>query len=113
MEPVYLSIKQKATGNKISELLKKNGYTVKDVQEAMGFENPQAIYKWISGKSLPSIDNFIILSRLLHTTIEDILVIDGDISYYIGNFIFYVIKASGRMRTAAYNEDVASDRHRR
>ena len=28
---------------------------------------------------LPSIDNFIILSRLLHTTIEDILVIDEDI----------------------------------
>mgnify|MGYP000899271235 CR=1 FL=1 len=79
LEPVYLSIKQKATGNKISELLKKNGYTVKDVQEAMGFENPQAIYKWLSGKSLPSIDNFIILSRLLHTNIEDILVIDGDI----------------------------------
>lgn len=46
LEPVYLSIKQKANGNKISELLKKNGYTVKDVQEAMGFENPQAIYKW-------------------------------------------------------------------
>ena len=46
LEPVYLSIKQKATGNKISELLKKNGYTVKDVQEAMGFENPQAVYKW-------------------------------------------------------------------
>ena len=46
LKPVYLSIKQKATGNKISELLKKNGYTVKDVQEAMGFENPQAVYKW-------------------------------------------------------------------
>lgn len=53
----------------------------------MGFENPQAVYKWLAGRSLPSIDNFIILSRLLHTNIEDILVIDGDIvrlwSYYI------------------------------
>ena len=46
---------------------------------AMGFENPQAIYKWISGKSLPSLDNFLILSRLLHASIEDILVVDGDI----------------------------------
>ena len=27
----------------------------------------------------------------------------------IGNFVSYVIKASGRMRTAAYNEDVAND----
>ena len=38
-------------------------------------------HKWISGKSLPSLDDFIILSRLLHTSIEDILVIDGDISF--------------------------------
>ncbi|MBQ6788331.1 MAG: helix-turn-helix transcriptional regulator [Lachnospiraceae bacterium] len=56
-----------------------NGYTVKDVQSAMGFENPQAIYKWISGRSLPSLDNFVILNRLLHTSIENILVIGGDI----------------------------------
>ena len=113
MEPIYLSIQQKETGSRIKSLLRESGYTVRDIQNAMGFENPQAVYKWISGKCLPSLDNFLILSRLLNTSIEDILVIDGDISYYIGNFIFYVIKASGRMRTAAYNEDVASGRHRR
>lgn len=54
-------------------------WKTKDVQNAMGFENPQAIYKWLSGRSLPSLDNFVILSRLLHTSMEDILVIDGDI----------------------------------
>lgn len=79
LQPIYLSIQQQATGNRIRELLKKNGYTVKDIQEVMGFENPQAVYKWISGKSLPNIDNFLILSKVLHTSIEDILVIDGDI----------------------------------
>ena len=79
MEPMYLSIQQKETGKQIKKLLKENGYTVKDVQNAMGFENPQAIYKWLSGRSLPSLDNFVILSRLLHTSMEDILVIDGDI----------------------------------
>ena len=79
MEPMYLAIQQKETGKQIKKLLMENGYTVKDVQNAMGFENPQAIYKWISGRSLPSLDNFVILSRLLHTSIEDILVIDGDI----------------------------------
>ena len=79
MEPMYLSIQQKETGRQIKRHLSELGYTVKDVQTVMGFENPQAVYKWISGKSLPSLDNFIILSRLLHTSIEDILVIDGDI----------------------------------
>ena len=54
MEPMYLSIQQKETGRQIKKLLMENDYTVKDVQSAMGFENPQAIYKWISGGSLPS-----------------------------------------------------------
>ena len=80
MEPMYLQVLQKETGRQIKKLLVENGYTVKDVQNAMGFENPQAVYKWISGRSLPSLDNFVILSRLLHTSIEDILVIDGDIT---------------------------------
>lgn len=79
MEPMYLSIQQKETGKQIKKLLMEKGYTVKDVQSAMGFENPQAIYKWMSGRSLPSLDSLIILSRLLHTSMEDILVVDGDI----------------------------------
>ena len=89
MEPMYLSIQQKETGKQIKKLLTENGYTVKDVQSAMEFENPQAIYKWISGKSLPSLDNFVILSRLLHTSIEDILVVAGDIARSMGTFLNY------------------------
>lgn len=64
MEPIYLSIQQKETGSRIKSLLRESGYTVRDIQNAMGFENPQAVYKWISGKCLPSLDNFLILSRL-------------------------------------------------
>ena len=79
MEPMYLSIRQKETGKKIRNLIRANGYTVRDIQGAMGFENPQAVYKWMAGRSLPSLDNLIILSRLLHVSMEDILVIDGDI----------------------------------
>jgi hypothetical protein len=56
------------------------------VQSVMGFENPQAIYKWISGRSLPSLDNLVILSRLLHTSMEDILVVDGDVARLWGIF---------------------------
>jgi len=78
MQPIYLSIQQKETGQQIRKLLLEQGYTVKDIQIACGFENPQAVYKWLSGKSLPSLDNLIILSKVLHTSIEEILVIDGD-----------------------------------
>lgn len=83
MEPLYLSIQQKETGSNIKSLLASRGYTVRDIQGAMGFENPQAIYKWLSGKSLPSLDNMLILSRLLNTSIEDILVVDGDVPFFI------------------------------
>lgn len=79
MEPIYLSIQPVETGKRIKQLLSEQNYTIREIQGAFGFENPQAIYKWIAGKSLPSLDNFIILSRLLHTSIENILVIDGDI----------------------------------
>ena len=78
MNPICLSIKQEETGKRIKQLLQDHGYKVKDIQVAMGFETPQVVYKWLSGKSLPSLDNFVILSRLLNTSIEDILVIDGD-----------------------------------
>lgn len=88
MQPIYLSIQLAETGEQIRQLIRENGYTVRDIQGAMGFENPQAIYKWMSGKSLPSLDNFVILSRLLHTSIEDILVVDGDIVHFRqGGFI--------------------------
>ena len=93
MEPMYLSIQPKKTGERIRKLLLEKGYTIREIQGAFGFENPQAIYKWLSGKSLPSIDNFIILSRLLHTSIEDILVIYGYISLLHRKFHFLCNKS--------------------
>ena len=78
MKPVYLSIRKEETGKRIGEMIEERGLTVKDIQEGLGFESSQAIYKWISGKSLPSLDNILIHSKLLHTSIEDIHVLDGD-----------------------------------
>ena len=98
MKPIYLSVKQKETGENIRRLLKSNGYTVKDVQEVMGFENPQDVYKWLSGKSLPNLENLLILSKLLNISIENILVIDEDINIlqsintqWMLNWINYVL----------------------
>ncbi len=74
------SIQLEETGRRIDELRKQKGYTVKDIQSVMGFEQPQAIYKWLRGKSLPSTDNLLILSRLLGVSINYILVGDEDFS---------------------------------
>jgi len=62
------------TGNRINSLRKLNGLSVKGIQEAMGFNTPQAVYKWMRGEALPSLDNLVILSELFDTAIDEILV---------------------------------------
>lgn len=39
------------TGKRIRRLLRECGVTVRDVQEEMELESPQAIYKWLNGLS--------------------------------------------------------------
>ncbi len=63
-----------ATGENILRLRKERGLTVRDLQAYFGFEQPQAIYKWQYGKSLPSVDNLYALSSLLEVPMNDILV---------------------------------------
>lgn len=63
-----------ATGRNIVRLRKQCGLTVRDVQEFFGFEEPQAVYKWQQGKSLPNVDNLFALSFLFGVPMNDILV---------------------------------------
>ena len=57
--------------------MKEHNLSVKDVQEVFGFEYPQAVYKWIRGESLPSIDNLVVLALLFKTTIDKIVIIES------------------------------------
>ena len=70
----YPVIDVAATGTRIKDLLKQRALTVRDVQTALGFDAPQAVYKWERGLSLPSTDNLLALSLLLDVPIEHILV---------------------------------------
>ena len=63
-----------ATGKNILSLRREKGFTVRDLQEFFGFEEPQAIYRWQYGKTLPSVDNLYALSAILGVTMEEILV---------------------------------------
>ncbi len=62
------------TGRNIARLRKINDLTIKDIQDAMGFNTPQAIYKWMRGEAIPSVDNLVVLSELFDTAIDEILV---------------------------------------
>ena len=63
-----------ATGENIQRLRRERGLSVRDLQAFFGFEEPQAIYKWQRGKSLPSVDNLYALSALLGVSMDDIIV---------------------------------------
>lgn len=63
-----------ATGANITRLRQARGLTVRDLQQFFGFEEPQAIYKWQRGQSLPSIDNLYALSALFQISMNEILV---------------------------------------
>ena len=65
-----------ATGQNINRLRIEAGMTVKDMQMILGFTTPQAIYKWIHGTTLPTIDNMVILAEMLGVTMDDIVVVE-------------------------------------
>ena len=54
---VFPIIDMAATGRNIQALRVQNGYSVRDVQEYFGFDQPQAIYRWQQGLTLPTLDN--------------------------------------------------------
>ena len=66
-----------ATGANIRRLRKIRGLSVRDLQLFFGFEEPQAIYKWQRGQSLPTVDNLYALSALLDVSMNEILVAAG------------------------------------
>ena len=72
------AINLKKTGENITRMRKEAGISVRELQIMFGFTNPQAIYSWQSGKSLPAVDNLIILAAILGTTIDEIISTEED-----------------------------------
>ena len=72
-------IDPEATGRNIQRLRKQRGLTVRDLQAYFGFTEPQAVYKWQSGRSLPTVDNLLALSALLGVPMDQILVVKSNI----------------------------------
>ncbi len=70
----FPTIDPEATGRHIAQLRRERGLSVKDLQVYFGFDAPQAIYKWQTGATLPSVDNLLALSVLLGVSMDTILV---------------------------------------
>ena len=74
------SIDMIKTGENIDRLRKKNGLSVKQLQDLFGFSTPQAIYKWQHGAALPSVDNLVALSAIFQVSVEEILVLEKEMA---------------------------------
>ena len=63
-----------ATGANIKKIMKDKRVKVVDMQNIMGFNTPQAIYKWFRGDAMPTIDNMVIMASVLGIRIDDIII---------------------------------------
>ncbi len=63
-----------ATGANIKAIAKARGMKIADIQDAFGFNTPQAIFKWFRGDAMPTIDNMVIMANIFGVKIDDIIV---------------------------------------
>ena len=62
-----------ATGAKIKNLMGERGISVRDLQSLFNFPYAQAIYNWLSGKNMPTIDNLVVLAQVFDVRIDDLI----------------------------------------
>ena len=70
----FPQIDVRATGQNIDRLLKQRQISIRTLQTFFGFDSPRAIYKWLRGEHLPSVDHLYALGKLLNTPLQDILI---------------------------------------
>lgn len=62
------------TGKNIKTIMKLNNIKIVQIQQILGFNTPQAIYKWFRGEAMSTIDNMVVLAATLNTTIDNLIV---------------------------------------
>jgi len=77
----YPVIDPAATGAHINTLRKARGYSVSYLRDYFGFSTTNAIYKWLRGDALPTLDNMFALSVLFGVPINDIIVADHTVGH--------------------------------
>lgn len=67
-------IDMQKTGQRIKEICDNQGITVRQIQDELNIGSFQSIYSWFHGKTLPSLDNFYALCKLLHVSKDSMIV---------------------------------------
>lgn len=82
-----LGVDLEATGNCIQRAMKRKGYTAKEVASMMGLTY-QSIWKWCKGETIPDVENLLILSRILDTTMDELIVSLDSLERKIDDIVF-------------------------
>ena len=101
----FPQIDVRATGQNIERLLTQRQISVRTLQTYFGFDTPRAIYKWLRGEHLPSVDHLFALSRLLQVPLQDILVElqqdDQDVPPIMGRMMNWIFRQNAFLRAYA------------
>ena len=63
-----------ATGAKIKTLMKQREITPRQLQLILNFPYVQTVYNWFAGKNMPTLDNLVVLAKVLDVAMDDIVV---------------------------------------
>ena len=66
-------IDMKKTGENIKAMRKANNISVKDIVMNTGVSE-RAVFKWQQGKSVPTVDNLVVLAVMFNVTMDKIIV---------------------------------------
>ena len=71
-----------ATSKKLKSIRVQHNLSVAQLQEVFTMENPQSIYNWENSdkKTLPCLDNLVVLAKLYKVSVDELLVIREDTS---------------------------------
>lgn len=64
-----------STGKNLKQKRCQAGYSVAQLREMLQLETVGAIYKWECEKSMPTVDNLVILSSVYGIPIQDLIVV--------------------------------------
>lgn len=73
---MYPIIDKEKTGLRIQNFMKMKNITAKAIQESLGLTCVQAVYHWINGRCLPSLENLYALSDLFEVPMD--MLVAGD-----------------------------------
>lgn len=73
----YIIVNPKLSGERIHTVIKKSGYSIRELQEILDLSCPNPIYKWIHGERLPSTVNLYRLSCIFGIPMESLLVAEN------------------------------------